>query len=111
MQFLSDVLLLAGALGAAFYCFVLSRRLSRLTELDDGVGATVALLAKRVDELSKLLAQAQSEAARGTATLEGLTAQAESTAKHLELLLASMHDLPEPPAPQKHDVTFLRHVE
>lgn len=111
MQFFADVLLLFGALGAAFYCFILSKRLSRLTNLDDGVGATVSLLAKRVDELSTLLAQARDEADKGSTTLGELTAQAESTAKHLELLLASMHDLPSPPVKAQKDATFLRHLD
>lgn len=111
MQFFADVLLLFGALGAAFYCFILSKRLSRLTNLDDGVGATVSLLAKRVDELSTLLAQARDEADKGSTTLGELTAQAESTAKHLELLLASMHDLPSPQVKAKKDATFLRHLD
>ena len=110
MQFFADVLLLFGALGAAFYCFILSKRLSRLTNLDDGVGATVSLLAKRVDELSTLLAQARDEADKGSTTLGELTAQAESTAKHLELLLASMPDLPSPQVKAKQDATFLRHL-
>jgi uncharacterized protein HemX len=111
MQFFADLLLLSGALGAAFYCFILSKRLSRLTNLDDGVGATVSLLAKRVDELSKLLAQAKDEAHKGTTTLGELTEQAEATAKHLELLLASMHDLPSPQEKIQKDAKFLRHLE
>lgn len=112
MQFLADILLLSGALGAAFYCFILSRRLSKLTDLDEGVGATVTLLAKRVEDLSGLLAKAQHEAAKGSESLTDLTLQAEATAKRLELLMASMHDLPQPPSRPNpdQDVTFLRHT-
>jgi len=41
MVFIADILLAAGALSAAFYCFVLSRRLRRFTDLEKGVGGAI----------------------------------------------------------------------
>lgn len=112
MEMIADILLAAGALGAGFYCFVLSRRLSRFTDLESGVGGAVAVLAAQVDDLTRTLDTAQSAAGDSSAALEARTARAEDVAKRLELMLASMHDLPaaepQPPAPEKEPM-FFRH--
>ncbi|MEO0772842.1 MAG: hypothetical protein AAFZ04_06635 [Pseudomonadota bacterium] len=94
MDLIADILLAAGAFGAGFYCFVLSRRLSRFNDLEKGVGGAVAVLSAQVDDLTKTLHQAQNTANMSTMSLDGLTERAESVAKRLELLVASMHDLP-----------------
>lgn len=95
MDLISDILLIAGALGAAIYCIVLSGRLKKLNDLEQGVGGAVALMSNQVDGMSKSLTQAQAAAKGSTASLIELTNKAEQSAKHLELLLASLHDLPE----------------
>lgn len=95
MDIIADILLVAGAFGAGFYCFVLSRRLSRFNDLENGVGGAVAVLSAQVDDLTKTLEQAQTTANMSTMTLDGLTERAEGVAKRLELLVASMHDLPQ----------------
>lgn len=94
MNLISDILLIAGALGAAVYCIVLSRRLKKFNDLEQGVGGAVALMSTQVDGMSKTLLQAQAAAKGSTASLIELTNKAEQSAKHLELLLASLHDLP-----------------
>lgn len=94
MDLIADILLAAGALGAGFYCFVLSRRLTRFTDLENGVGGAVAVLSAQVDDLTKTLAAAQKSAAGSTAQLSALTERGEDAARQLELMLASMHDLP-----------------
>ena len=94
MEMISDILLIAGALGAAFYCIILSRRLSRFTNLDTGVGGAIAVLSAQVDDMTRTLGQAQGTAGASTVTLQTLTERAEDVARRLELLVASMHDLP-----------------
>lgn len=114
MNLIADILLAAGALGAGFYCFVLSRRLSRFTNLENGVGGAVAVLSAQVDDLTRTLGEAQGTAGESTARLESLTVRAEDAAKRLELMLASLHDLPEqpPPPPRKdEEPRFVRHTE
>jgi hypothetical protein len=113
MEFVADVLLVAGALGAGLYCFVLSRRLTRFTDLENGVGAAVAVLSVQVTDLQAALHAAQKTASHSTDTLESLTHRAESSAKRLELMVAALHDLPlqtdtAPPPPQPGPV-FARH--
>ncbi len=98
MEMIADILLVAGALGAGFYCYILARRLSRFNDLENGVGGAVAVLSAQVDDLTKTLVAAQSTASSSTDSLEELTDRAEGVAKRLELLVASMHDLPEPAA-------------
>lgn len=107
VEMVADILLVAGAIGAGFYCYVLARRLSRFNDLENGVGGAVAVLSAQVDDLTKTLQAAQKTASASTMSLDGLTDRAESVAKRLELLVASLHDLPEdgarsapPPPPE-----------
>lgn len=95
MQFLSDLFLAAASLGAAFYCFILSRRLRALGSLEGGMGSAIAVLSRQVDDLTRSLKAAQDAAGRARGTLDGQTDRAEAVARRLELLVASMHDLPE----------------
>ncbi len=103
---IADILLVAGALGAGLYCFVLSRRLRRFTDLEKGVGGAVAVLSAQVDDLTKTLTQAQSTAKSSVDTLDDVSARAEAAGRKLELLVASLHDLPEPAAPQATESPF-----
>lgn len=94
MSLIADMLLIAGALGAGFYCYVLSRRLRRFTDLEKGVGGAVAVLSVQVDELAGSLKSAQTTASGSVATLTDVSERAEAAARRLELLVASLHDLP-----------------
>ncbi len=96
MQLIADVLLAAGAFGAALYCFVLSRRLTRFATLETGMGGAIAVLSAQVDELTRALAEAQAAAQESAARLKALNGRAEAGAQKLELMLAALHDLPEP---------------
>lgn len=90
---IADILLAAGAFGAGLYCFVLSRRLRRFTDLEKGVGGAVAVLAVQVSDLEKSLEKAKSAAAESVGTLAEVNTKAETSAQRLELLIASLHDL------------------
>ncbi len=94
MQMIADILLGAGALGAAFYCLVLSRRLKKFTRLENGMGGAIAVLSSQVDQMTKVLEAAQAAARNSADTLEAKTARGEKVAERLELILAAMHDLP-----------------
>ena len=105
MTLIADLLLVAGALAAGFYCFVLSRRLSALKNAEGGVGQVVATLSAQVDELSASVNNARNAANTSNDSLGELTARAENVAQRLELMVASMHDIPsgEPEAPRTHE--------
>ena len=94
MEMIADILLIAGALGAGLYCVVLSRRLNRFTNLEKGVGGAIAVLSSQVDDMTKALEEARSATATSASSLKSMTGRAEGVAQRLELLVASMHDLP-----------------
>lgn len=93
MELIADILLVAGALGAGLYCFVLARRLKRFTDLEKGVGGAVSVLSAQAGELRNSLDSARAASDRSGAELRDLTQRAESVAQRLELMMASMHDL------------------
>ena len=99
MTLISDILLIAGALGVAFYCVVLSRRLTRFTDLEKGVGGAIAVLSAQVDDMTRTLKSAQAQANDSGGSLADLTARAEDVARRLELHVAALHDLDEADAP------------
>lgn len=103
MQVIADVLMTAGAFGAAIYCYVLAARLKRFTTLESGMGGAIAVLSAQVDDMTRALEKARSAANGSAAGLESLVLRAEGVTGKLELLVAAMHDLPEtaaaPPRP------------
>lgn len=94
MDLIADILLIAGALGAALYCVVLSRRLNRFTNLEKGVGGAIAVLSSQVDDMTRALEDARTATSSSADSLKSMTGRAEGVAQRLELLVASMHDLP-----------------
>lgn len=93
MDMIADILLAAGAIGAAIYCQVLSGRLKRFNALESGMGGAIAVLSAQVDDMTRALDNAN-RAAHGS--VDGLTAlvdRAEAASTRLELILASLHDL------------------
>lgn len=98
MALISDILLASGAFAAAAYCWVLSRKLGRFTKLESGMGGAIAVLSAQVDDLTRALDLAEKAAAGSTERLSDLTRRAEEVAGRIELLLASLHDLPDAPS-------------
>lgn len=97
MTLIADIFLIAGSLGAAFYCIVLSRKLSKLSRLEDGMGGAISVLSAQVSDMTRALDRAQSTAAVSSQSLQDVTERSEAAAKRLEILLASLHDLPPHP--------------
>ena len=110
MNAIADILMAAGAMGAGLYCIVLARRLRRFTDLEKGVGGAVAVLSAQVDDLSRMMQGAETRAGEAAARLAAVSDRAEAAAGRLELLLASLHDLPQP-APRPTPPVFVRHPE
>lgn len=101
MALIADILLAAGALGAAFYCWVLGRRLKRFNNLENGMGGAVAVLSAQVDDLEKSLSSARAAAENSARDLTALTQRAEDVRRQLELQMAALHDVvPQPPVQQ-----------
>lgn len=98
MEMISDILLMAGSFGAATYCYVLSSRLKKFTTLETGMGGAIAVLSAQVDDMTRALEKARGAANGSAESLEALTLRGETVARKLELLVASLHDLPDPAA-------------
>jgi Domain of unknown function (DUF6468) len=96
MELIADILMVAGTFGAAIYCYVLAARLKRFSTLETGMGGAIAVLSAQVDDMTRALDKARVAATGSATSLDGLTNRAETVAAKLEILVASMHDLPEP---------------
>ena len=101
MNLIADFLLAAGAFSTAVYCLVLSRRLKRFTTLETGMGGAIAVLSAQVDDMTKALERARSSAQSSSGALEEQVSRAETAAARLDLILASLHDLPQDPPPRE----------
>jgi hypothetical protein len=118
MEIIADILLVAGSFGAAVYCYVLAARLKRFTTLESGMGGAIAVLSAQVDDMTLALEKARGAANGSAESLAALTARGEAVARRLELLVASLHDLPDPkaapppaaPAPGHEDDRRIRFV-
>jgi hypothetical protein len=99
MELIADVLMAAGAFGAAVYCYVLAGRLKKFTTLESGMGGAIAVLSAQVDDMTRALEKARGAANGSASSLETLTLRAETVASRLELMVAALHDLPEASAP------------
>ena len=94
MDLIADILMMAGSFGAAVYCYVLSIRLKRFTALESGMGSAIAVLSVQVDDMTRALEGARAAAHAQADGLHNQTQRAEAVAAQLELLMASLHDLP-----------------
>lgn len=97
---IADILMAAGAFGAAIYCYVLALRLKRFQTLESGMGGAIAVLSVQVDDLTRALENARGAANAQATSLDDLTRRGEAVAARLEILLASMNDLPAAPPPR-----------
>lgn len=94
MSLIADILMIAGAFGAALYCYVLARRLNRFQTLESGMGGAIAVLSAQVDDMTRALREAREAAEVQTGSLNAQVARGEAAAARLELMLASLNDLP-----------------
>lgn len=91
----ADILVIIASLGAMIYCMVLSRRLSRLTSFDKGLGSAIAVMSSQVDEMKSALHEAKSGSDGAGAQLTDLVHQAREISSELEMMIAACHDFTE----------------
>jgi hypothetical protein len=103
MELIADMLMIAASLGAAIYCLVLAARLRKFTTLETGMGGAIAVLSAQVDDMTRALEKARAVAGSSERNLTDLTTRADALARRLELLMASLHDLPEPGAAPRNE--------
>lgn len=93
MSLIADALLISGAFAAAIYCWVLSRRLRGLENMDKGVGGAIASLNEQVGEMKIALRATQSVTGESVSNLQMSTKKAEKVARRLEDYLSELDDL------------------
>lgn len=108
MELIADVLLLAGTSAAAFYCYILARRVRGLTNLDAGLGGAITALSRQVEDMRISVDAAKQVSGASAKELVAMTARAEIAAGRLELLLATLHENTE--VSTKGSSADLRHV-
>jgi hypothetical protein len=79
---------------------VLSRKLARLSGLDQDLGNAIAILSKQVDDMTLVLSEAKEAAGESSAQLDQMTTRAEDVAGKLEIMLGALEDLPELTQPE-----------
>jgi hypothetical protein len=94
-----DGLLVAAAVFAGTYCFVLARRVRALKDLDTGIGGAITRMTQALEEARRALEQAKSAGREEHRDLRQLVGRAEVASAQLRVLLAATRDLPEPVAP------------
>lgn len=92
MELIADGLLLAGTAAAAFYCYILARRVRGLTNLDAGLGGAITALSRQVEDMRVSVDAAKRVSGASAKDLVAMTARAEIAAGRLELLLATLHE-------------------
>lgn len=101
MALIADILLIAGALAASFYCFMLSRRLKRLNQLDSGVGGAISALSEKISEMNDATRRIDSHAKTCAEDLEQKIELAEAAGEALESLLSRAEHMTA--SPRGHD--------
>jgi len=99
LAYAADALLILASLGAAVFCLVLSRRLARLSSIDNGLGGAIAVLSAQVDDMNKALAEMKSGTETSAERLDVLNREARQLTEELELMLSACHDIGQPSAP------------
>ncbi|TDL87004.1 hypothetical protein [Meridianimarinicoccus aquatilis] len=93
MALIADIFLIAGALGAAFYCLILSRKLNQFRNLETGVGGAISNLSREVNEMTRALERANSEAQASTSSLDESAKRAEQASNELRQLLERVAEI------------------
>jgi hypothetical protein len=89
MELIADLLLIGAALGAAFYCFILSRRLSKLNSAEGGIGQAIATLSEQVERLEHTLDGSRDRAETVDRQLRATIERAEEIEATLSAAVAS----------------------
>jgi len=100
MGLLMDGLLLAACLFAGGYCWVLSRRVQDLKNLDRGLGGSIVNLTRQIELARTTLDEARGASEKTREELTTLVAKAESATGQLRMTLATVRTAAPPPAPK-----------
>lgn len=95
MQIVVDFILLAVSGVATVYCFVLSRRLARLNDMKNGIGASIATMSQALDQTQQVLLIAKNASLEGVERLTSVLEEAERVGPEIRQLLKALGELAE----------------
>ncbi len=97
-QQITEIAFLLFAAGLSVSCFMLSRRLRKMNDLESGLGGAIAVMISEVDRLEKAIQAARAEAARATgdlaAEIERAKQERASWVVQQQFMRAAKRDLP-----------------
>lgn len=93
-MFAIDIILGLGTAIVATYCIIISKKMSKFFNLENDMGNAIAIFSAQVDELKVALETANISAHESSSKLLALVDRAQNTEKNLEIMLASLQNLP-----------------
>lgn len=100
MDLIADLFLIAAALGAGFYCFTLSRRLSALNSAEGGIGKAIGTLSEQVTRLEKTLDGSRERAEQAEQKLRTAIERAENLESMISRTLSATPTVDIRPSPK-----------
>lgn len=95
MSVIVDLILLLASGVATIYCFVLSRRLSRLNDTKNGIGASIASMTHALDQTQQVMAIARNSSLVSIQELTTILEEAERIRPEIKALLEQIGHLAE----------------
>jgi hypothetical protein len=96
MTVIMDGLLVAATIFAGTYCWVLSRRVRALMDLDKGLGGAITTMTRQIEQAKLALDEAKAAGRGNREELQALIAKADAAAAQLRMLMASQRDIDRP---------------
>ncbi len=87
---ISDIILILVSSSACLYCFMLSRRLKKLQNLDDGLGASILSLTEAITQTANTAKSARQATEENIQVLRKLLRDAEDTLPQVEARIESL---------------------
>lgn len=90
IAFLPDIILIVISGLACMYCYLLSRRLRKLNNLETGLGASIVTLTRAIEETYKAAQDAQTSTAEAVETLRDLLARSDNLTPKADTIVKDM---------------------
>lgn len=88
----TDIAVLLISLAACIYCFILSRKLERLQNTKDGLGATIVAFSESISAMAASSKETRTHVAQMAARLPKLIEEANSTCQKIEMTRARLEE-------------------
>lgn len=90
LSFFPDLILILISGTACLYCYLLNRRLTKLNNLETGLGATIVTLTKAIEETYSAAQSAQASTVAAVDKLNTLLEKSDKTIPQAELLVKAL---------------------